>query len=93
MCGQQVILEEKVVGDVCSQDIQVYCICAIFSPTLRFVCSIQHVWLCRPTRPGGCSTLSRDDLMVGQILLLISLTSREENVLKAGRVEETKVEK
>lgn len=38
-----VMLEEKVIGDVNSQDIQVYWICAIFLATLRFVCSIQNM--------------------------------------------------
>lgn len=53
-----VMLEEKVTGDVGSQAIQVYWICAIFSATLRFVCSIQHVWLYSPARPSGYSTLT-----------------------------------
>lgn len=73
-----VMLEEKVTGDVSSQDIQVYWICAIFSATLRFVCSIQHMRLYSPTRPSGYNTF---------YCCVVS------NVLKVGRVEETKVEK
>lgn len=63
--------------------------------TLRFVCCIQHMCGCTalPGLVDIAYKLSRDDLREGQILLLISLTSIEENVLKVGRVEETKVEK
>lgn len=37
--------------------------------------------------------LIRDDLRVEQIVLVVSLISREENVLETGRAEETREEK